>query len=309
MFGKWRGRDKTKGDELPYVHFGKVGPDRPAPGPDPEPDSDDEELDETPADVLAMLGFDPKEFSAVLPGATQDGDVRPKGGQTGFVEGDHPRDEDGRFAGGADVSRLSPDEFREAFGVHVERSGLNAGGPEAERHVAAVRQAVAALPDAHRKALLGATYVSVVDTIRIGPAHTASGMWQPHNPGKTYQGGQITVAAKVEVAGETRAVSDVAGVVTHEFGHAMDRKLGQASSSKAFLKSIPPEGARGTPAEEHHGRYFHLNEREVWAECYAVAFDTSRGSYFHGMSHARASEVYAAPIAAMKKIIAAKGLA
>ena len=32
---------------------------------DDDEDADDEELDETPADVIAILGFDPKEFSDV----------------------------------------------------------------------------------------------------------------------------------------------------------------------------------------------------------------------------------------------------
>lgn len=47
-------------DELPMAHFGPVG----TPLPDEsdwtdDPDPDDEELDETPPDVIAMLGFDP----------------------------------------------------------------------------------------------------------------------------------------------------------------------------------------------------------------------------------------------------------
>jgi hypothetical protein len=49
--------------EMPDVHFGKVG----GSGVDwrkiDDPDPDDEELEVTPANVIAMLGFDPKEFS------------------------------------------------------------------------------------------------------------------------------------------------------------------------------------------------------------------------------------------------------
>jgi len=46
---------------LTQAHFGVVGAPLPAPSatPDDDPDPDDEELPETPADVIAMLGFDP----------------------------------------------------------------------------------------------------------------------------------------------------------------------------------------------------------------------------------------------------------
>jgi len=42
---------------------------------EPPPDPDDEELDETPEDVVRMLGFDPKELDDELNGS-------PLGGQT-----------------------------------------------------------------------------------------------------------------------------------------------------------------------------------------------------------------------------------
>lgn len=49
--------------KLPKVHYGKVG-SKPKNWRDekPEFDPDDEELQDTPADVLKMLGFDPKEI-------------------------------------------------------------------------------------------------------------------------------------------------------------------------------------------------------------------------------------------------------
>jgi hypothetical protein len=49
--------------ELPQVHFGSVQ-SKPLDWREVEdiPDSDDEELAETPSDVIAMLGFDPKEL-------------------------------------------------------------------------------------------------------------------------------------------------------------------------------------------------------------------------------------------------------
>jgi len=48
------------------VHFGGVDaplPDWRKADTDADDDPDDEELDETPADVLMILGFDPKELS------------------------------------------------------------------------------------------------------------------------------------------------------------------------------------------------------------------------------------------------------
>jgi len=48
--------------KLPDVHFGEVKEDeRLPPAPDDHDADDDEELDETPADVIELLGFDPLE--------------------------------------------------------------------------------------------------------------------------------------------------------------------------------------------------------------------------------------------------------
>jgi hypothetical protein len=45
------------------VHFGKIDDDLPDWREElEEDDPDDEELEETPEDVVAVLGFDPKEF-------------------------------------------------------------------------------------------------------------------------------------------------------------------------------------------------------------------------------------------------------
>ena len=49
------------GDWLPDVHFGEIGKPLPkvVPQADDENLDDDEQLAETPADVIAILGFDP----------------------------------------------------------------------------------------------------------------------------------------------------------------------------------------------------------------------------------------------------------
>jgi hypothetical protein len=51
-------------EEMPYIYFGSVTTElfdwRSVPD---EPDPDDEELEVTPSDVIAILGFDPKELS------------------------------------------------------------------------------------------------------------------------------------------------------------------------------------------------------------------------------------------------------
>jgi hypothetical protein len=58
-------RPDDKHDDLDDVHFGS--PDEPLPEWDIDDESgddpDDEELDVTPPDVVAMLGFDPKELN------------------------------------------------------------------------------------------------------------------------------------------------------------------------------------------------------------------------------------------------------
>ena len=47
-------------DWLPDAHFGGVSEvEEPAPEPDDDEDPDDELLDETPPEVVKMLGFDP----------------------------------------------------------------------------------------------------------------------------------------------------------------------------------------------------------------------------------------------------------
>ena len=58
-------------DDKPWITGARFGSaDTPLPdnttAPD-EPDPDDEELDETPPDVIAMLGFDPKEGKSEKP--------------------------------------------------------------------------------------------------------------------------------------------------------------------------------------------------------------------------------------------------
>jgi len=53
---------------LPQAHFGYVGAPVPAPAADPEPDPDDELLPETPPDVVAQLGFDPRFYTDATQG-------------------------------------------------------------------------------------------------------------------------------------------------------------------------------------------------------------------------------------------------
>jgi hypothetical protein len=52
--------------KLPMAHFGAVGTPLPDPRIDPDGDfdPDDEELPESPPDVVMMLGFDPKDMDA-----------------------------------------------------------------------------------------------------------------------------------------------------------------------------------------------------------------------------------------------------
>ena len=232
-----------------------------------------------------------------------------------FVEGDHPRDDGGKFSGaGSAGASGQPDaaEFEAKHGIFVE-----AGDSGGSSHVQAVRDAVASLPSSHKQALAGWVDVAVVGRISIAgrsptgqpTTGTAEGSWRPNSTGKSFEGGQIKVAAIVATGGVERRTSNVGAVAVHEFGHALDSKAGQASASKAFQKSIPPEGQRGTEAEESRGKYFHLNPRETWAECYAAEYGSATGTYFHSMDAERAKKVYAAPIAAMKKLLVAKGMA
>ena len=231
-----------------------------------------------------------------------------------FVESDHPRDDDGQFAGsgsGASSGRAGAETFAASHGIYVE-----AGDSAGSSHVQAVQDAVASLPSSHKQALKGWVDIAVVGRITIAgrsstgqpTTGTAEGSWRPNSPGKSFEGGQIKVAATVVVGGEERNTSNVSAVTTHEVGHALDSKIGQGSTSKAFQKTIPPTGQRGTEAEEDRGKYFHGSPREVWAECYAVEYGSSKGTYFHSMDRTRAKQVYSAPIAAMKKLLAAKGI-
>lgn len=48
-------------DKLPDVHFGEIAEDQPADLPAIDETDDDEELADTPEDVMAILGFDPKD--------------------------------------------------------------------------------------------------------------------------------------------------------------------------------------------------------------------------------------------------------
>jgi DNA topoisomerase IB len=93
--------------ELPDAHWGEVGSPLPDPDEDDE-DPDDELLEVTPADVIAMLGFDPLEFlEDEDEGEADDGaDIDYDNGEdidyadADFVEGEHPRVPKGSPGGG-----------------------------------------------------------------------------------------------------------------------------------------------------------------------------------------------------------------
>lgn len=61
---------------VPRAWFGTATTPLPDPAGGDEDDPDDEELDETPPDVLAMLGFDPKDMAddGADPPSKDDGD-------------------------------------------------------------------------------------------------------------------------------------------------------------------------------------------------------------------------------------------
>lgn len=61
-------RPSTVFDRTHFGYYGKPLPDwRKAPDADDDDDPDDEELEVTPPDVVAILGFDPKELPDELP--------------------------------------------------------------------------------------------------------------------------------------------------------------------------------------------------------------------------------------------------
>lgn len=75
--------------ELPDVHFGSVDAPKANWREYDEPDPDDEQLDETPSDVVMMLGFDPAEPDDETEDAGE------------FKESEHKRDKTGKFTAGS----------------------------------------------------------------------------------------------------------------------------------------------------------------------------------------------------------------
>ncbi|GAC1504718.1 MAG: hypothetical protein NVS1B6_12720 [Steroidobacteraceae bacterium] len=194
--------------------------------------------------------------------------------------------------------------FQKAFGISVDGREHT---PDVVELIPQVRQTVAGLPIAHRQLLKGNTMVSIVSMIDLTGQKTTTGVVGVGAAAGLYSSnGVVQVAAMVRGAnGEDRKARTIARTTSHEMGHAIDRRLGDVSSNKPFAISCPPPGQRGTPIEEQRGAYHNLLPSEVWAECYAAEFDPfNSGEYFHSMSRERAREVYAKPIAVMKKIIA-----
>ena len=218
-----------------------------------------------------------------------------------------------------ELAGLSVEDFRDAYGIHVEHQGDEAKHSFYDKNAYNdVRRQVAALPKSHREQLGGRVSVAVVDKITINGISTtgitgtgsAAGVFRGNGRlGGTDLGGTVEIAKVYGVGSEHRTMTEHLKVTAHEIGHALDQSLGKPSSSAAFIASIPARGERGTTNQEGSSYYYHLTNGETWAESYAAEYGTDYGHvYFGGMDKATAQKVYAKPIAAIKKILASKGL-
>lgn len=136
---------KIDDEWLGEVHFGTVESETgEAPAVEDEGPDDDEELDETPADVVALLGFDPLE--ELSRGETADE----------WNEADHPRAPDGKFGNGAGGAAPSSPESGGGGAAPSKRTSLQTwilndlakakkgalGWPTAERNAKALKPLV-----------------------------------------------------------------------------------------------------------------------------------------------------------------------
>lgn len=216
-----------------------------------------------------------------------------------------------------DWAKMTPVEFSKLSPCRV----VPGHGFDDAAHLGKIRRAVAELPKAHQK-LLGARapvvamkFISFAGESTTGSTSgNAIGLFKSKArpvfdqtwKDKSSSVGQVSVASRVRVGQWDMPVQDdVAATTTHEMGHAIDYALGDASFSSYFQDTVKTAAASQTKQEAKKSRYYHLDPRETWAECYSLAFTPSlkKKSAFGGIPVERAKEIYAEPIAAMKKMI------
>ena len=215
-----------------------------------------------------------------------------------------------------EMQKMSAIEFADAYGIHVEDETATFNKAEESRINTHVRYTVAAIPKSHREKLAGMVNIKVLDTIDIGSVSAtgrsgrgvSSGLYRGRNASKGFIGGDIEVARTYGLGSEQRDAVNYGKTTAHEIGHAIDDSIGSWSENSAFKNAIPSAENRGSPDQEKRGRYYHLNVAETWAECYAVEFGKGQMHFFGGIDRDTAKRIYAGPIAAMKKILADKGL-
>jgi 8-oxo-dGTP pyrophosphatase MutT (NUDIX family) len=318
--------------DLPLVYF---GPPDAAPNWRSEPDvgtDSDEELPETPADVISLLGFDPMEFSR----ADANGVMVLAAGVL-FIAGKHPdetvllvrRTNAGDHAGewalpggkiedGETAAEAAERECEEELGLKFLPNDLTLHARQIKNGVDYTTFACR-VPEPFEVDLNeehdDARWVPLSEVTGEARGDTALNPKPPPGlpPGvkvervETLDEGAgrydaktktITLASRLKLGdGSTRELSNPDRLEAHEVGHAVDHSLGWVSHDDAFHGLLRAAWDRLTPEERIGAAYYFSSVEEAFAEAYATLAGPAEGArYFGTMEPDRAAE-------AMKEVL------